>query len=110
MKGDSYFSDTDIWSLGLTLVECALGKYPFPYDDDENKELGFWEIVKYITERESPKIPDSFSEDFKDFVARCLRKQGGTRSSASDLLKHPFILKFEKVDMKHLKRWIKTIN
>ena len=23
LKGESYFADTDIWSLGLVLVECA---------------------------------------------------------------------------------------
>ena len=94
----------------MTLVECALGRYPYPYEDDPNKDLGFWEIVKYITEKESPKLPDSFSPEFKDFIARCLRKQGGTRSGATELLKHPFVTKFEKVDTKHLKRWIKTIN
>ena len=110
MKGESYFSDTDIWSLGLTLVECALGRYPFPYEDDPVKELGFWEIVKYVTEREAPKLPPTFSEDFRNFIAICLRKQGGTRSSATELLRHPFATKYEKVDPKHLKRWIRTIN
>jgi serine/threonine protein kinase len=34
LKGESYFSDTDIWSLGLVLVESALGKFPYPYDED----------------------------------------------------------------------------
>ena len=35
LKGESYFSDTDIWSLGLVLVECALGRFPYPYEGDE---------------------------------------------------------------------------
>jgi mitogen-activated protein kinase kinase 1 len=30
IKGDEYSFDSDIWSLGLTLVECALGRYPYP--------------------------------------------------------------------------------
>lgn len=58
MKGESYFSDTDIWSLGLVLMECALGKFPYPYENDPDvkdaKELGFWELMKYITLKESP--------------------------------------------------------
>lgn len=92
------------------LVECALGRFPYPDPDDEVKELGFWELMKYITLKPSPKLPDSFSEAFKDFVSICLRKQGGTRSSASELLKHPFVKKYEKMDTKHLKAWIKTLN
>jgi hypothetical protein len=40
--------------LGLILVECASGK--FPYDDEEGvvKELGFWELLKDITMKDSP--------------------------------------------------------
>ncbi|CDW76221.1 UNKNOWN [Stylonychia lemnae] len=110
LKGEPYFSDTDIWSLGLTLVECALGRYPYPYEGDESKELGFWDIVSYVSEKDPPKLPSTFSDDFKNFIAICLRKEGGTRSSASELLRHPFATKYDKVDQKHLKRWIRTIN
>lgn len=28
--GDRYNHDTDVWSLGLTLIECALGRFPYP--------------------------------------------------------------------------------
>jgi Serine/threonine protein kinase len=28
-KGDPYNFDTDLWSLGLTIIECALGRYPY---------------------------------------------------------------------------------
>jgi len=27
--GEAYYADTDIWSLGLIILECAIGKYPF---------------------------------------------------------------------------------
>lgn len=30
IKGEEYSYDSDMWSLGLTLVECALGRYPYP--------------------------------------------------------------------------------
>ena len=31
LKGDNYTTDSDLWSLGLTLVEGATGREPF-YD------------------------------------------------------------------------------
>ncbi len=60
LRGESYFSDTDIWSLGLLLVECAKGKFPYPFEDDPDgiKELGFWELLKYITLKDTPKLDE----------------------------------------------------
>jgi len=28
-RGEHYNSNTDIWSLGLSIMECALGYYPY---------------------------------------------------------------------------------
>lgn len=30
LKGEAYYKDTDIWSLGLVILECALNRFPFP--------------------------------------------------------------------------------
>lgn len=30
IRGEKYSFDSDIWSLGLTLVECAIGSFPYP--------------------------------------------------------------------------------
>jgi len=29
INGTPYFADTDIWSLGIMLMECALGSFPY---------------------------------------------------------------------------------
>jgi hypothetical protein len=61
------------------LVESALGKFPYPYEEDiqngQPVELGFWELMKYINLKDTPQLPsDKFSVEFRDFLSRCLRK------------------------------------
>lgn len=34
--GGTYNVQSDIWSLGLTLIECALGRYPYPPETYDN--------------------------------------------------------------------------
>ena len=50
--------------MGLLLIEMARGKYPYPEPEDEIQELGFWELLKYITLKPSPKLSDEFSPEF----------------------------------------------
>jgi len=49
-SGESYFSDTDIWSLGLILCECANGRFPYPEEGGQQaeEELTFWELMNFI--------------------------------------------------------------
>mmetsp|Transcript_94055 Transcript_94055/g.140938 ORF Transcript_94055/g.140938 Transcript_94055/m.140938 type:complete len:96 (+) Transcript_94055:141-428(+) len=88
-KGENYTSDTDLWSLGLTILECALGRYP--YMPEENINIGFLELMEYISNKPIPALPNNFSDKISDFVAICLKKEVGSRTSASELLEHSFV-------------------
>ena len=35
-SGGTYSVQSDIWSLGLTIIECALGRYPYPPETYDN--------------------------------------------------------------------------
>lgn len=75
LSGYEYFKDTDLWSLGIILIECATGRCPTP-------DAGFWDLLAYLTQNAPPRLPDTYSIEFRDFVSICLRPEGGTRTSA----------------------------
>lgn len=102
LSGNNYFKDTDLWSVGIILIECATGRCPMP-------ETGFWDLLANLTNKAPPSLPDSFSAEFRDFVNICLRPQGGTRSSAQELLSHPFVTNYSSLDRKLLKKWIRAV-
>jgi serine/threonine protein kinase len=40
----------DVWSLGVTLMECAMGRFPYP--DTRN----YIDLIHYITEGDVPTL------------------------------------------------------
>eukprot|EP00742_Colponemidia_sp_Colp-10_P006036 GILJ01006460.1.p1 GENE.GILJ01006460.1~~GILJ01006460.1.p1 ORF type:complete len:395 (+),score=49.26 GILJ01006460.1:109-1293(+) len=108
IRGDTYQSDSDLWSLGLTLVECALGRFPYPPPGSSTTTLGFWDLLDFIVAEPAPTLPERFSPEFRSFVAQCLHKEPANRPTAHDLLGHPFILKYE-ADPTDLGEWIREV-
>jgi len=77
---------SDIWSLGITLIEMA--QVDIPHSD-----LSVVRVIISIAKYPSPTLsnPDRWSFDMNDFLAKCLEKTLSDRPSASELLQHPFI-------------------
>ncbi|KAG9149227.1 hypothetical protein Leryth_003218, partial [Lithospermum erythrorhizon] len=75
----------DIWSLGCTLIEMATGKPPW------SQYEGVAALFKISNSNELPPIPDSLSEEGKDFIRKCLQRDPLQRPTAAQLLEHPFV-------------------
>jgi serine/threonine protein kinase len=80
----SYSTPADIWSLGITCFELALGKPP-------RSNIHPMRVLFMIPQQDPPKLEGEFSHEFRDFVALCLRKRARERPTAQELLSHPFI-------------------
>ncbi|XP_008327751.1 dual specificity mitogen-activated protein kinase kinase 6-like [Cynoglossus semilaevis] len=80
-----YSVKSDIWSLGITMIELAILK--FPYDSWGTP----FQQLKQVVDEPSPQLPaDRFSPDFVDFISQCLRKKPSERPAYTELMQHPF--------------------
>ncbi|KAF2125910.1 Pkinase-domain-containing protein [Dothidotthia symphoricarpi CBS 119687] len=110
ITGQSYTITSDVWSLGVTLLEVAQHRFPFPADGTEmNPRAGMIDLLTYIVRQEIPKLKDEpangikWSENFKYFIECCLEKDCPRRATPWRMLEHPWMveMKSKKVNMAH---------
>ncbi|KAM6583305.1 hypothetical protein CsatB_010307 [Cannabis sativa] len=100
ISGSAYDYSSDVWSLGMVVLECAIGRFPYMQSEDQQSWPSFYELLEAIVENPPPTAPsDQFSPEFCSFVSACIQKEPEKRSSSLDLLNHPFIKKFEDKDI-----------
>ena len=69
------------------ILELATGAYP--YKDCKTD----FEVLTKVLDSDPPALPENegFSDDFRDFVKRCLTKDYRHRPKYLQLLEHPFL-------------------
>lgn len=94
LQGKAYKYPSDIWALGLVLVECAIGKFPYDLSGV------YLDLMQNIITGPSPSLPrqadgslGKWSKEFANFIDCCLSKDPEQRSTAEELLMHPWFKK-----------------
>ncbi|OBA24467.1 kinase-like protein [Metschnikowia bicuspidata var. bicuspidata NRRL YB-4993] len=84
----TYSVQSDIWSLGLTILEVAAGRYPYPPETFDNIFLQLSAIV----DGDPPKLDDKlYSKEAQFFVKSCLNKKPEARPPYDALLESPWL-------------------
>lgn len=76
---------SDVWSLGISMIEIATGKFPY----------NIWgtpfEQLKQVVKDDAPRLPSGqFSAEFEDMITKCLQKDYSLRPNYDALLAHQF--------------------
>ncbi|TYI17297.1 hypothetical protein ES332_A07G013700v1 [Gossypium tomentosum] len=98
--GGNYGNKSDIWSLGLVLLECATGEFPYSPPDQAEGWTNFYELMEQIVQQPPPSAPSNdFSSEFCSFISACVRKDPKERKSAPELLALPFLNMYNDLDV-----------
>ena len=99
IQGHSYTITSDVWSLGVTLLEVAQHRFPFPADGTgqaTHPTAGILDLLTYIVGQEVPKLKDEpennikWSENMKYFIA-CSMEKNPQRRATPWKSKYPFL-------------------
>ena len=67
---EGYNFKSDIWSLGLILLECALGRFPYAPPDQSETWESIFELIETIVDKPPPIPPsEQFSTEFCSFIS-----------------------------------------
>jgi len=109
LKGADHSFDSDIWSLGVSIAECAIGCLPF----EKGSEASLWNLLQYVTDCKISIKKGDVSDEFLDFIHKCMEIEPEKRPSAAQLFDHPYIKKYIQDPTNFVpsrtKEWLKKV-
>ncbi|KAK3327251.1 kinase-like domain-containing protein [Cercophora scortea] len=98
IQGERYTVKSDVWSFGLSIMELAIGKFPFAaseqLSDAESAPAGILDLLQQIVHEPAPRLPksDAFPQILDDMIQKCLYKSPEQRPTPQELFdKDPFV-------------------
>ncbi|KAK0741163.1 kinase-like domain-containing protein [Schizothecium vesticola] len=111
IQGEKYTVKSDVWSFGLTIMELAIGKFPFAaseqLSDAESAPAGILDLLQQIVHEPAPRLPksDAFPQILDDMIQKCLYKTPEKRPTPQELFdRDPFVQAAKRTPV-DLKEW-----
>ena len=104
-EGKTYDQKADVWSLGITIYEMAMGNPPLA-------DVEQMRVIMLIPKSKPPRLPleGDFSPAMRDFVAACLNEEPKERATSEELNKLKWIKTYAKTPVSVLKEVIQSYN
>ena len=111
IDADLYYINCDVWSLGIIVMECILGYYPYIIYNNNTLPNSVWVVHELIENNPVPQLDSRiYTKELIDFTNQCLIKDPKKRPTPVILMNHPFIQRYNKISYDELSKWLKNIN
>ncbi|KAH6674447.1 kinase-like domain-containing protein [Halenospora varia] len=98
IQGQKYTVKSDVWSFGLSIMELAIGKFPFDasehLSDGDGAPAGILDLLQQIVYEPAPRLPKSeaFPSILEDMIQKCMAKDPAERPTPAELYeREPFV-------------------
>lgn len=98
---DDYSIPSEIWSLGMTILEMGLGRYPFQTETAEPPlAVRPIELVQCIVYETPPILPTNrgYSPELASFIQQCLSKNPADRPLPTNFFENSLLMKYNNND------------
>ncbi|XP_068594986.1 dual specificity mitogen-activated protein kinase kinase 5 [Brachionichthys hirsutus] len=107
ISGEQYGIHADVWSVGISLMELALGMFPYPQIQKNQGSLMPLQLLQCIVDEDPPVLPVSqFSETFVHFITQCMQRQPKERPAPNNLMDHSFVAQYNDGNAEVVSMWV----
>ena len=96
IQGSQYTIRSDVWSVGLMIMELAIGRFPFDASETQNGERdagvgGILDLLQQIVHEAPPRLPKSsaFPTILDEMIQACLQNKAELRPTPRELYVRP---------------------
>lgn len=113
IQGAKYSIKSDVWSVGLTIMELAIGRFPFDASDAAAGDrasagpMGILDLLQQIVHEPAPRLPecDAFPPILDEMIQKCLLKNPDDRPTPRQLyVRISYSFTYDSTANKNLKR------
>ncbi|KAI9813583.1 MAG: MAP kinase kinase (MEK) [Pycnora praestabilis] len=113
IQGAKYSVKSDVWSVGLTLMELAVGRFPFDSTEEAAGDranagpMGILDLLQQIVHEPAPRLPksDAFPPILDEMIQKCLLKDPQQRPTPEELFNKDHFLQAAKRTPVNLEEW-----
>ncbi|XP_067104877.1 dual specificity mitogen-activated protein kinase kinase 5 isoform X1 [Osmerus mordax] len=107
ISGEQYGIHSDVWSVGISFMELALGTFPYPQIQKNQGSFMPLQLLQCIVDEDPPILPvGQFTEKFVHFITQCMRRLPKERPAPNNLMDHSFIMLYNDGNAEVVSMWV----